>query len=381
MANKLVYFVPLMLLLPACSGDDGGSIYTASDPEMTGVTLTVGDEDSTTNSSGDGDGGEDMGDGDGDDGSDDDATTTGPKLDVLGEDDDMGRAADGGEGDGCQKVDFLFVIDNSGSMAEEQAALTASFPDFINSISSTLDATQDYHVMVIDTDAWVYAGCGVFCAFPIPVPGVCTGFTCDPPTQPELCEDVLGAGVIDPKGSVDASDAPCNFASGKRFMTDAEPFLPGAFTCAARVGTGSTDGAERPMEAMMQAVSGEGEVGICNEGFLRDDAILVVTFVTDEDDNAGDGSIGGVDVWRQALIDAKNGDESSIVVLGLFGDDDLPNPICNGGAETSPRLRQFLDSWGTNGFFGSICAASYNDFFQEAVDIIDTTCDEFDPPK
>jgi hypothetical protein len=135
------------------------------------------------------------------------------------------------------------------------------------------------------------------------------------------------------------------------------------------------------MQAMVEAVTGQGAVATCNDGFLRDDAILVVTFITDEDDNAGDGSEGTVETWRQALIDAKNGDESAIVMLGLFGDDDLPNAICNGGAEVSPRLRQFLDSWGDNGFFGSICADDYDGFFQEAVDIIDTTCDEFIPPE
>ena len=132
---------------------------------------------------------------------------------------------------------------------------------------------------------------------------------------------------------------------------------------------------------MVAAVSGVGLAGTCNYDFLRDDAILVVTFITDEDDNPGDGSSGSVDSWRQALIDAKNGDETAIVALGLFGDDDLPNAICNGDAEASPRLRQFLDSWGSNGIFGSICADDYDSFFQSAVDVIDTTCDEFEPPK
>jgi hypothetical protein len=107
---------------------------------------------------------------------------------------------------------------------------------------------------------------------------------------------------------------------------------------------------------------------------------LVVTFITDEDDNAGDGSSGGVDIWRQALIDAKLGNEQSIVVLGLFGDDDLPNAICQGAAESSPRLRDFLNSWGDKGLFGSICAPDYDDFFQTAVNTIDTTCDDFVPP-
>jgi hypothetical protein len=368
MPSKLPSFLSLILLLPACGGDGGSSIYSSND---SGVTLTVGN-DSTTDQSGDGDS-DQSGDGDGDP-----SSGSGPKLDILGSDDEMATAGDAGNGNGCKKVDFLFIIDNSGSMLDEQTNLAASFPAFINSIKSTLSQAQDYHIMVLDTDAWVFAGCEfIKCLFPLP--GVCVGYQCGA-TQPEQCEDVLGAGVVHPKGA-NASNMNCNFVSGKRFMTDAEPNLPGTFQCAARVGTDSTDDPERPMEAMVNAVSSVGLAATCNEGFLRDDAILVVTFITDEDDNAGDGSSGTVETWRQALISAKNGDEEAIVVLGLFGDDDLPNAICNGGAETSPRLRQFVNSWGDRGFFGSICAPDYDNFFQAAVDIIDTTCDEFEPPK
>lgn len=376
MSTKLPNFLSLCLLLSACGGDDGGSVY--SNDDNSGVTLTLGNE-TTDSPTGDGDG-DDSGDGDGDaDTDDDDDDDDGPKLDVIGGEEEMSTAGDATEGNGCKKVDFLFIIDNSGSMLEEQDNLAASFPSFINSIKSTLSEAQDYHIMVIDTDAWVWSGCQLFCSFPIPVPMTCVGYQCGV-TQPMQCENILGAGVTYPRG-FNASNMDCMFASGKRYMTDAEPNLPGTFQCAARVGTDSTDGVERPMEAMVAAVSGMGAVGQCNEGFLRDDAILVVTFVTDEDDDAGDGSTGTVETWRQALIDAKNGDEQAIVALGLFGDDDLPNPICNGGAETSARLRAFLDSWGDHGFFGSICASDYDEFFQSAVDIIDTTCDEFMPPE
>jgi hypothetical protein len=364
---------PLLLLTFACANDsDEGGIYTAS---STASTLSNGTSLSTTEGPGDGD----PGDGDGDPGDGDpDTTGTGPKLDVLGNEETMGTAGDEGDGNGCQKVDFLFIIDNSGSMLEEQDNLASSFPSFINTINSTLDQAQDYHIMVLDTDAWVYAQCPLLCAFPL-LPGICVGYECGV-TQPEQCENILGAGVTHPKGA-NASNMDCNFSNGLRFMTDAEPNLVQAFQCAARVGTDSTDDPERPMEAMVAAVGDAGPAATCNFQFLRDDAILVVTFVTDEDDNAGDGSTGGVDIWRQALIDAKNGNEDAIVVLGLFGDDDQPNAICNGGAETSPRLRDFLDSWGPKGLFGSICAPDYDDFFQSAVDLIDTTCDEFMPPE
>jgi hypothetical protein len=196
---------------------------------------------------------------------------------------------------------------------------------------------------------------------------------------------VLGAGVVHPRGQA-ATNMDCNFSSGARYMDSTEPDLHAAFACAAQVGTGSLADPERPMEAMVQAVTPGTAASDCNTGFVRDDAILVVTFITDEDDDPGDGSAGTVEGWRQALVSAKHGDEDAIVVLGLFGDNDQPNAICpplsdSSGAEPSPRLRQFVDSFGDRGIPGSVCASSYQQFFQSAVDTIDTTCEEFIPPE
>lgn len=317
------------------------------------------------------------------------ADTTGgmTKLDV-GAGTNM-SAGEGSDEAGCDKVDFLFIIDNSGSMYEEQVNLISSFPQFIDTIKSTLDEAQDYHIMVLDTDRWVYAACPLLCNFiPMNPNPTCIGapdFDCGV-TEPMECEDVLGAGVTFPRGA-QASNTDCNFASGKRWMDSAEPDLAAAFSCAAQVGTGSTDDPEKPMEAMVAASTASTPAFACNEDFFRDDAILVVTFVTDEDDAANDGSAGTVDGWRQALIAAKGGDDKAVVVLGLFGDGDQANPTCTSfdsqsgnGAEPSPRLRQFTESWGDRGIAGSVCAPSYDGFFEQAVGVIDVTCDEYVPP-
>lgn len=358
----------LLPLLAAC-GDKAGDDSIYGNDEMSSLTINDDDIDTTPGDSS-------SSAADTESSSSDDASE-GIKLDVLGQDETMGTAGDAGDGNGCKKVDFLFIVDNSGSMLEEQDNLAASFPAFINSIQSTLADAQDYHIMVLDTDAWVFAGCQLLkCAGFPPLPGICVGFECG--DQPAQCEDVLGAGVTFPKGA-NASNLDCNFSTGLRFMDSTQPNLAGAFQCAARVGTDSTDDPERGMEAMVNAVSGVNPYATCNGGFLRDDAILVVTFVTDEDDNPGDGSAGSVDTWRQALIDAKNGDEQAIVVLGLFGGETDPN-LGDCGAEASPRLQQFLDSWGDKGIYGSICSEDYDVVFQQAVDTIDTTCDEFEPP-
>ncbi|PCC75391.1 hypothetical protein SAMN02745121_03882 [Nannocystis exedens] len=383
--------------LPACSDDGGTSsggstagVTTAPTTNSTSATQTT----STTGSSNSGTDSTSEASGSNSDSDSEttaptstgmvDPTTSGgfPKLDVGVEETTDGATTDGEE-KGCRKVDFLFIIDNSGSMSDEQQSLIASFPGFISAIQSQLDEAQDYHIMVIDTDSWVFEGCNLICPLfgnTCPVAGL--DYTCG--TPPLECEDVLGAGVTHPRG-LQSSSKDCAFSTGFRYMDVTEPDLTATFACAAQVGTGSTDDPEKPMEAMVQAVAPSGPAFECNTGFLRKDAILVVTIVTDEDDNFGDGSAGNPAGWKASLVAAKKGDEKALVVLGLYGDNDQPNGICgplvdSSGAEPSPRIREFVESFGDQGISGSVCAPSYDSFFSEAVGLIAQTCDDFVPP-
>jgi hypothetical protein len=386
---QLSLLTACLAAVAACSSerDDGGAedgIY--------------GDGDSGGDGDGDGDGNGD-GDGDGDGNGDGDGDGDGGVLlDVAAGDGD----GDGDSGDdGCDKVDFLFVIDNSGSMADEQNQLIASFPNFIATIKNTLEEAQDYHIMAVSTDNGENTGLNSSCingdctCTPAPTccenacgfgGQTCNGFPCDElPIGP--CDFEYGTGK-----KWDAEGNFCDIDGDKRFMSDGQPDVDSTFTCAAHVGTyGSGD--ERPMLAMQEAVSEEknGANG-CNEGFLRDDAILVVTIITDEeDDNTGDqnGSPGLPSQWYDAVVAAKNGTPSSVVVLSLVGDSGLPNGVCepgadpnadDQGAEFAPRIIEFTEMF-DNGVIGSVCADNYNDFFLDAVAVIDTTCDEFEPPR
>ncbi|MEZ4451130.1 MAG: hypothetical protein R3B09_16750 [Nannocystaceae bacterium] len=383
--------LPLFALALAACGDSGTETGgSGSATQVTTATVTMGSTASGSTGSGTGTASE-TGDTTSGGGVSDSATTstsdattsTLPKLDVGAKDDIPDETTGNGE-KGCRKVDFLFVIDNSGSMSDEQQSLIASFPGFISAIKDTLKDAQDYHIMVIDSDAWVFGGCDAICPlFFNTCPPAGLGYTCG--TPPLECEDILGAGVTYPRGQ-SSSNKDCNFQSGFRYMDISEPDLAGTFACAAKVGTGSTVDPEKPMEAMVAAVAPQGAAHDCNDGFIRDDAILVVTFITDENDNQGDGSNGTPEGWKAALVSAKKGDDIGIVVLGLFGDNDQPNPICqdlneSNGAEASPRLNQFVDLFGPKGIKGSVCADNYDAFFQQAVSLIDTTCDDFVPPQ
>ena len=50
-----------------------------------------------------------------------------------------------------RKLDLLFVIDNSSSMCQEQAALVKAFPDWVKQLTTYVDL--DIHIAVTTTDA------------------------------------------------------------------------------------------------------------------------------------------------------------------------------------------------------------------------------------
>ena len=356
----------ILALVGACSDDAGGRGGAGGwtgppDPDAVGDGIgdggSVGDD-------GDGDG---DGDGDDDDDWDDD---DGLKFD-LPDNDDGGEVPDPDEG--CQKVDFVFVVDSSPSMADEQDNLLASFPGFINAIQDTLQI-NDFHVMVVD--AGELSGGG--------------------------CDGTLGAGQVRSGNGQD-----CGLAGDARYATAATPDLAGAFSCMANRGDDGPAN-ERTMDALLQGLGLQNLAGGCNDGFLRDDAILVVTLITDEEDDPGDGSpdvppLDGscvpVDMdpnsggdpggWKTTLVGAKNGDEEAIVVLGLIGDCDVGgcpgmalDPLGGGvlsGAEPAPRLRAFVESF-VHGSTGPVCADDYTPFFSGAVSVIDSACSDFEPP-
>ena len=73
-------------------------------------------------------------------------------------------------------------------------------------------------------------------------------------------------------------------------MRNDQANLEDPFSSLAKVGTlGNVD--ERPLEALLRATGAAGGdlERACNAGFLRDDALLVVTIITDEEDERSSG--------------------------------------------------------------------------------------------
>jgi hypothetical protein len=129
-------------------------------------------------------------------------------------------------------ADILFVVDNSGSMFEEQARLATSFNTFITWITNE---KVDFHIAITTTDM-------------------------DDPGQ-------SGAFVGTPK-----------------VLTNNTPNLVSTFMTNVRVGVNGS-ALEQPFDAANAALTNP-LISTTNAGFLRPNAKLFVVFVSDEDDQS-----------------------------------------------------------------------------------------------
>jgi hypothetical protein len=160
----------------------------------------------------------------------------------------------------AQKTDLLFVIDNSASMAEEQAAIATELPAFLEELQRDNGLEQDFRVGVITTSVYLNA-------------------VINDQAQFSLYNDQ--AGRLQPVP--DAQGRP----TAERYLDGTDPELLEKFRRLVKQGTQGS-GQETPFEAVRLAVtpplSTTGAWAGGNGGFLRDGARLVVVVVSDEED-------------------------------------------------------------------------------------------------
>jgi hypothetical protein len=197
-----------------------------------------------------------------------------------------------------QPVDILFVVDNSGSMADEQEALARNFRAFIE--VAARNPLNDYRIAVISTDAG--------------------GNPADTPDGPEaegLVDNRFGPAPYHASaGQVRTSclqllDTPhgCFRGLAPKVIdsTQSAEAQIAQFAQAVQVGSCGT-GNEQPLLAMQLALT-----KTCNAGFLRPGARLVVVFVSDEEDSSPNAD------YVQAIVDATGKPVTDIRVAALVG--------------------------------------------------------------
>jgi len=174
-------------------------------------------------------------------------------------------------------VDLLFVIDNSGSMQPEQESLAVNFYRLISVLESLPEGLPNLHIGVVSTDM----GAGDVC-------GAGGGGRLQHAPRVNGCSPPDGAFISDVEGVRNYSGT-----------------LADTFSCIARLGNDGC-GFEQPLAAMRAALDGSNPE---NDGFLRDDALLAVVFITDEDDCSA---------FDQAMFDRTDDPSSALGALSSF---------------------------------------------------------------
>jgi len=218
-------------------------------------------------------------------------------------------------------VDILWVVDNSQSMADEQAKIAARFDEFVTGIN---DADVDWHIGVISTDL----------------------------------DDEGEAGLLVGDPSVLSPKTP-----DYRFL----------FQEMVQVGIGGSD-MEKGIDAAYKALS-QPRVSGANNGFRREGAMLMINYFSDENDCSDRGDLWGIEddepcynhqdllVPVVELIDDYRKLVTSnerLIVSAIVGPDISAG--CD-GAKPGRRYQTMADAFG--GLKGDICDTSFDEIMEE----------------
>ncbi|MDC0715549.1 hypothetical protein [Nannocystis bainbridge] len=245
---------------------------------------------------------------------------------------------------GCGAVDVLFVVDNSKSMAQYQAALADAFPQFVDAMIDNLPKGVDLHVGITTTDFYCTGPGQACCPDNCPVGNT----QCQIGTTPEEVETIDEYYVPPTSG-----DNGANGAQGRLFVhdgmayfginTNADPApLKAWFTGAATAAGEQGSSLEMPVAAAAYATSTTNAGA--NEGFLRDkDAVLLVFFLT----NDPDASVEVLSTYTAMVREAKAdcGGDACILTAGL-----LKKCV----PAENQKLWQFMKAFGEEPIWGDI---------------------------
>ena len=195
-----------------------------------------------------------------------------------------------------KNVDILFVVDNSGSMGEEQATLSDNFGKFIEVLERP-EVSADYRIGLTTTDSGNPA-----CQGTSPEKGALRMSSCrerepefrfagtNPPTEKyqEACLDVCDLPSLDIQPTttdLDSDPKPRPWLENIGGETNLPEGVStvAALRCAGPQGINGC-GMESHLESMWAALHEMDDEQSPSFGFLRDDALLSVIHVTDEAD-------------------------------------------------------------------------------------------------
>jgi len=245
--------------------------------------------------------------------------------------------------DSCRLVDVVISVDASSSMVEEHAALRNDvFPAFAANLGEIGQGLDNFRVATLEA--------------------------CPNPAN------------FHTRG---ASTGECGFTSGEVWIDSSYDNMDAEFACVGDIYLddmlcSGMDDDEQPVTAMLTALNPPWSENQ-NAGFLRDDALLVVIAMTDEDEQPTVGDAFTAEEIFSAVAALKGGDPKKVVFLGVGG-----SATCTGlyGTVDAPatKLKAITDLFSAQerGIWWDLCGGQpMEDGLDAAFAIIDQACDEF----
>ncbi len=215
------------------------------------------------------------------------------------------------------EVDILLLIDDSCSMADEQAKLGSGFEEFVEYFDI---ADVDYHIAVVTTD---------------------------------MADDARSGKMVS--------------SGGERVITPNTADAGDLFERLVDVGTDGA-GFERGLDAAWAALT-EPLVSNENRNFLREDALLSIIFVSDEEDGSVGPTADFINAFRGLKGQRRRDAFNASALVGL--DEESSSPAnCQAGAggqnnEAAAGWRYWDVAVQTGGVARSICADSFTEIITE----------------
>jgi hypothetical protein len=251
----------------------------------------------------------------------------------------------------CNKMDIVFVIDNSQSMEQEQTNLGKNFPEFIkviNEYKTEKGQLLDYRVAITSTD------------------------------------DGVDRGKFR-KGRGQGPDQSCDPGPNNNpWLVRADANIAENFACRAQLGTLGSN-VERPLESARLAVTDRIADGTNmkdgTESFIRADALLAFVIITDEDEGGADNSspppapLKDTSMYAGDFDNVKAGLRGRWAAAAIAGDRGCVSAL--GDAADAVRLKRFINTVGKNGVFSSICEGDLTKGLKDALTTFTQACKEF----
>jgi hypothetical protein len=181
------------------------------------------------------------------------------------------------------QTDILFVVDDSGSMSDNQANLAASLNTFILALSAS-PVENEFRIGVTNTSVEGFKTSATATPEEAYTVGPAAGVPYPHGAIAAVAQTAAGAGI----SGAFIYDRATSTWGGNRILDAGTTSLVGDFKANVLVGTRGS-GREQPFRAARLALSSR--LGDANAGFLRPGARLAVFFLTDEDDCSGDPNV------------------------------------------------------------------------------------------